>query len=77
MVTEYFGKNIELKKGDIITHIEGKTVEAIVDSMKKYYPASNEAARLREITKIYYAPTNHAFTPITYHPVKQGRIKYL
>jgi C-terminal processing protease CtpA/Prc len=43
-------EDAELKKGDIITHIEGKPVEAIVDSMKKYYPASNDAARLRNIT---------------------------
>jgi len=39
----------DFKKGDIITHIDGKTVEAIVDSMKNYYPASNETARMRDI----------------------------
>jgi C-terminal processing protease CtpA/Prc len=51
-VTEYYlfkSDKAELKRGDIITHIEGKPVEAIVDSMKKYYPASSEAARLRDI----------------------------
>jgi C-terminal processing protease CtpA/Prc len=42
-------KNAELRRGDIITHIEGKPVEAIVDSMKQYYPASNETARMRII----------------------------
>ena len=41
--------NPGLKIGDIITHIEGKTVEAIVDSIRNYYPASNEAARMRDI----------------------------
>jgi C-terminal processing protease CtpA/Prc len=53
VVTEYFlfkSNKTELKRGDVITHIEGKSVEAIVDSMKKYYPASNETARLRNIT---------------------------
>jgi hypothetical protein len=51
-VTEYYlykSDKAALNKGDIITHIEGKPVEAIVDSMKKYYPASSEAARLRDI----------------------------
>jgi len=38
-----------LKIGDIITRIDGKPVEVIVDSIKKYYPASNEAARMRDI----------------------------
>ncbi|GHT66298.1 hypothetical protein AGMMS50239_27550 [Bacteroidia bacterium] len=39
----------ELKIGDIITHVDGRPVESIVDSIKKYYPASNEAARMRNI----------------------------
>lgn len=32
--------------GDIITHINGKSVEAIIDSVRIYYPASNEATRI-------------------------------
>ena len=32
--------------GDIITHINGKSVESIIDSMQVYYPASNEATRM-------------------------------
>jgi C-terminal processing protease CtpA/Prc len=39
-----------LKIGDIITHINGKPVEAIVDSVRMYYPASNESSRLRDIS---------------------------
>jgi C-terminal processing protease CtpA/Prc len=39
-----------LEIGDVITHINGKTVEFIVDSVKKYYPASNEPSRLRNIS---------------------------
>lgn len=40
----------KLKIGDIITHINGRTVQSIVDSLKPYYPASNEAAMLRDIS---------------------------
>ncbi|MGV8964293.1 MAG: S41 family peptidase [Candidatus Saccharimonadaceae bacterium] len=50
IVLEYYGEGTELKKGDIITHIEGKTVEAIVDSIKRYYPTSNEITRMRDIS---------------------------
>ena len=49
VVIEYFGADAELKKGDIITHIDRIPVEVIVDSMKKHYPASNEAVRTRWI----------------------------
>jgi C-terminal processing protease CtpA/Prc len=38
-----------LNIGDIITHINGKSVESIVDSIRMYYPASNEAVRMRNI----------------------------
>ncbi|GHU89116.1 hypothetical protein FACS1894155_05370 [Bacteroidia bacterium] len=54
VVTDYYMNSArvertELKIGDIITHIDGKSVESIVDSIKKYYPASNEAARMQNI----------------------------
>ena len=53
-VTDYYNPELEdiawLKIGDIITHIDGRTVESIVDSLKPYYPASNEAAMLRNIS---------------------------
>lgn len=51
VVMEYYFDDSRLKRGDVITHIEGKPVEAIIDSMKKYYPASNEAARMRDIAR--------------------------
>lgn len=54
VVTDYynpeFSEESKLKIGDIITQINGKTVESIVDSLKSYYPASNEAAMLRDIS---------------------------
>jgi len=54
VVTLYY--NSELKEtasldiGDIITHINGETVESIVENRKKYYLASNEASSLRFIS---------------------------
>jgi len=53
IVTDYYNPELKeasgLEIGDIVTHINGKTVESVVDSIKIYYPASNEAARLRDI----------------------------
>ena len=53
VVTKYYKPDLQpetgLKVGDIITQINGKAVKAIVDSVKEYYPASNEAARMRDI----------------------------
>lgn len=51
VVTDYYNpEHTTLKIGDIITHINGKAIESIVDSLKSYYPASNEAAMLRNIS---------------------------
>jgi C-terminal processing protease CtpA/Prc len=54
VVTDYFNpefsENAKLKVGDIITHINDKSVESIVDSLKKFYPSSNEASMLRDIS---------------------------
>lgn len=54
VVSDYYNpeysEETKLKIGDIITHINSKTVEAIVDSLKSYYPSSNEAAMLRDIS---------------------------
>ena len=49
VVTDNIVPNIysPLKPGDIITHINGKKIESIVDSIKAFYPASNEAAKMR------------------------------
>ena len=54
VVTDYYNWDLKdtvgLEIGDVITHINGKKVETIVESLRQYYPASNEAARLRDIS---------------------------
>ena len=54
VVTDYYNWDLKetagLEIGDVITHINGEKVESIVENLKKYYPASNEAARLRNIS---------------------------
>lgn len=54
VVTDYYNPELqpaaELKLGDVITHINGKTTESIVNSLREYYPASNDAAKMRDIS---------------------------
>jgi C-terminal processing protease CtpA/Prc len=45
-----YAEEAKLKVGDIITHINEKTIETIIDSLKFYYPASNRAVMLRDIS---------------------------
>ena len=49
LTTEAADSVMGLKKGDIITHIDGKPVQAIVDSLRMYFPASNEPTRLKNM----------------------------
>lgn len=54
VVTDYYSteysKEGQLKSGDIITHINNQPVMSIVDSLRPYYPASNESAFLRDVS---------------------------
>lgn len=54
VVTDYYNqelkKEVGLKIGDIITKINSKSVDEIVKEKSKYYPASNEPTRLRDIS---------------------------
>lgn len=43
-------KNCGLQLGDVITHINSEKVEDLVDKMNKFYPASNQPTRLRNIS---------------------------
>jgi len=53
-VTDYYNPQLKetsgLEIGDIITHINGETVESIVENIKKYYPAANDARKLHNIS---------------------------
>jgi C-terminal processing protease CtpA/Prc len=50
----------DLEIGDFITHINGKKIEYIIDSIKSYYPASNEAARMYYIATDLVRSNNHS-----------------
>lgn len=54
VVVDYFNPEFsglaKVKIGDVITHVNGKTITSLVDSLKPYYPASNGAARLRDMS---------------------------
>lgn len=65
VVTDYYNldlidKSDDLSVGDVITHINNISVENLVDSLYKYYPASNEASKMRNVSKdILRSSTNH------------------
>ena len=54
-MTDYYNPELKneigLKIGDIITKINGKAISKIVKEKTLYYPASNEPARLRDISE--------------------------
>lgn len=54
VVDDYYNPELKeetgLEIGDVITRIDGKKTEDIVKDLAMYYPASNEAARLRDIS---------------------------
>ena len=54
VVTDYHKPALKeisgLEIGDIITHIQGHTIQRIVDSLSAYYPASNNASKMRDIS---------------------------
>ena len=70
VVTDYYNWDLKgtagLEIGDIITHINGEKIEAIVENLKKYYPASNEAVRLAVIS-FDLLRSNSSTIDITYY----------
>jgi len=54
VVTDYYNPELQnevgLKIGDVITKINGNLIDKLVNEKSKYYPASNEPTRLRDIS---------------------------
>ncbi len=63
-VIDYFKPKLKetagLEIGDFITHVNGKKIEYIIDSIKSYYPASNEAARMYYMATDLLRSNNHS-----------------
>jgi len=55
VVTEYYnqelGEQSGLKIGDVVTRINNKTIEDLIIEMEPYVPASNQATKLRNISR--------------------------
>lgn len=53
IITDYYKPELKeesnLKIGDIITHINGRSINSLVDSLQPFYPASNRSAMLRDV----------------------------
>lgn len=55
VVVDYYNPELKketgLKIGDVITKIDGKKIEEVIQEYYTYYPASNHSARLRDIAE--------------------------
>lgn len=54
VVSDYYNSELQpelgIQLGDIITHINGRTIDKITDSLHVFYPASNSAVEMRDIS---------------------------
>lgn len=70
VVTDYYNealaKETGLKIGDVITKVNEQSVKEIVQEQSRYYPASNQAARLRDMS-IDLLRSNAGEIEIEYH----------
>ena len=66
VVTRYYKHDVQnvvgLSIGDVITHINGKEIESIIDSIKVYYPASNESVRMKNLANDLLRSTKNIMT---------------
>jgi len=80
MVTHFYdeerGRKTGLKKGDIITTVNGKPVADFVKEQLKYYPASNYPTKLRDIARGALR-TNDSVLNVTYNRSGQQLSKNL
>ena len=69
VVTDYYNPELKieagLKIGDVITSINGQSIEELIEEKSKYYPASNVPTRLRDISADILR-SMHDETSITY-----------
>ena len=80
VVTDYYNWDLKetagLEIGNVITHINGEEIGAIVENVKKNYPASNELARLQNISFDLLRSNNNTIS-ITYNSSGSSRQKEL
>jgi C-terminal processing protease CtpA/Prc len=64
VITDYYNPELKsetgLEIGDIITTINGQTIEQLIEEKSKYYPASNVPTRLRDISADILRSENNA-----------------
>ncbi|WP_373331079.1 S41 family peptidase [Salmonirosea aquatica] len=91
VVADYYKDGLKsaagLSVGDVITHINGASVEHLVDSLNAYYPASNQPTRLRNISMQilrskqnvvpikYFSASGSGEKELTLYPVDQLEMK--
>lgn len=55
VVDDYFNNEMKaeigMKRGDVITHVNGKSVTDFIKENQDYYPASNQPTRLRDMSR--------------------------
>jgi hypothetical protein len=49
VITAVLADGLPLERGDVVTEIDGAPVSALIEQLRPYYGASNEAAALRDI----------------------------
>jgi len=85
-VYDELDENVDIKNGDIITHINGEAIEKLIDEKIKYCPASNLPTKLRDVSRRLLR-TNNDFLELTVQRDKSsnnmktncidfGKIKY-
>ncbi|WP_353103952.1 S41 family peptidase [Myroides odoratus] len=76
VVVDYYNPELaeeaQVKIGDVITHINGETIDSLINRLRSYYPASNEAARLRDIAENVLRSSN-SYVSISYQTEGQTK----
>ncbi|MGL6129041.1 Peptidase family S41 [Chryseobacterium ureilyticum] len=73
VVTKILGNNTELKKGDIITKIDDKNVESVIDSIKQYWSGSDHYNTQNAVKELFKGKENTAVSI----SLDNGNIVYL